>query len=355
MEQITYTILSLENKESLFKALKEVDEETGAHDPRSSDEGLWNWNYLDLPLKNSVTCVANHGENIIGFYHLPIFEAKIGDKLCKLGHVQSVGVLQKYRKNKVFQNLANFANLEADKQVDILYAFPNEKSIHTFIKYCKFEFVAELPMYILPLKSKNLISSVVSLFGIQNLLGSIFDSFFKIFKKKLSNNQTVFHLDEINEEVEDLFLKFGKEYKVAILRNKEYLNWRYRDVRKAKYSFFGLKTGENLVAVVVIREEDFLSNKGYVVMDVAFNTIEDLQALLLNIDQESLDEQGSFMLLSGNFNNMKDVIKSGFIRVPSFMVPRKLNFLVRWIKSPVDNQKFSLSSYLVTLGDWDVF
>ena len=355
MDKITYSTLSSVDKKNLFKALYEVDQETGAHDPRSSEEDLWNWNYLDLPNGESITSVANQGNKVVGYYHLPIFEAKINNKTCKLGHVQSVGVLSEYRKNKVFQQLAQFANLEADKKTDILYAFPNDNSIHTFIKYCNFEFVSELPMYVLPIKSKNLISSIIPLPWLSHFMGFLIDSLFSIFKSKLSKDYKIVRLDDIDQETENLFLNFGTKYDVATLRNKSFLSWRYGDQRKGNYHFFGLKKNNYLVAAVVIKEEEFLSNKGLIIMDLAFNSSEDLMALLVNLDRNHFDNDNSFILLSGNFNHMKDCFKSGFVKVPSFLVPRKLNFLVRWINSSSRKNNTNLSSYLVTLGDWDVF
>ena len=59
--------------------------------------------------------------------------------------------LKDLKKKNVFQNLAKFANNDINQHVDLIYTFPNHRSIHTFIKYNDFHTVTVLPLHLRPI------------------------------------------------------------------------------------------------------------------------------------------------------------------------------------------------------------
>jgi hypothetical protein len=107
--------------------------------------------------------------------------------------------------------------------------------------------------------------------------------------------------------------------------------------------------------VAILKEENILSSKGLVLMDTAFKDIEQLQKLLTNLNKKFFEERGTFIFVSGLFTGIEKLKMCGFLRVPRIFVPRKLNLLARWTKNLKSEKIFDCSSWLVTLGDWDVF
>ena len=138
MEKILFKKLDKSKITSLLKTIKKIRIETKNHDSNIDKINFWKWQYRQLPSRKSLVYVALIKKKIIGYYHIPVYNFYIKKKLYKIGSIQSVAILKKYRKKNVFRKLSNFANHDANKYLDLIYTFPNQKSIGTFLKYDKF-------------------------------------------------------------------------------------------------------------------------------------------------------------------------------------------------------------------------
>ena len=305
MNEVEYSLLTEEHKPKILESILNIIQETEAHEQRVAEESMWHWQYESLPTRNSLVYIASFQEEIVGYYHIPVYEIRIGREVCKIGHIQNVAVLSKFRNQKIFQKLAKFANNDADEHVDLIYSFPNQRSIHTFTKYNNFQVVSELPVYILPLDSSKLIQSKVNLLGLQYLIGPLIDMVFQLMTKKLGTEERLIFLDDVSTEVEKLFGHFNMKHHLGLVRNKEYLRWRYRDSPKGKYHFVGLETEGYLSAVAILKEENIFAIKGLVLMDMAFQDIEQLQKLLTNLNKKFTKSQASFIFVAGLFSDVK--------------------------------------------------
>jgi hypothetical protein len=358
MEDIIYCKLCDGDKPLLLEAISHILQETGAHDLESSRETAWNWQYQDLPSGKSYIYVAKFKNKIIGYYHISCYEFKVINQPLKIGHIHSVAILGDYRGKGLFQNLAEFANKDINNYVDAIYTFPNNKSIHTFTKYNEFKLVSSLPIYILPLSISNIVLSKFKFFKLMSPVLYLIDHFFSLFSKSLCENESVKKFQNTNLEIENLFCNFGNKSNVGITRNKEFLNWRYINSPKGTHKIYGLTNKEILKAVVILKEERIYSVNGLVVMDFAYESHTDLQKLLSNlfpyIDQKSNDSK-SFIFISGLNEGMNSLKYCGFIPIPQRFVPRKLNLLVRWTNEEISQYLTDPSSWLITVGDWDVF
>jgi hypothetical protein len=357
VNDIIYCKLTENDKPLLLEAMSNILQETGAHSLDGSKESSWNWQYQDLPSGESYVYVAKFQNEIIGYYHIPIYEIKIADQSFKIGHIQSVAILGSYRGKGVFQKLAEFANVDINNYVDIIYTFPNNKSIHTFIKYNNFQLVSTLPVYILPLNIANIITSKFKFLKSMKLLWSTIDVFISLFSKSLGPNESVKTFINVNSDIENLFSKFEKN-NLRLSRNKEFLNWRYINSPKGVHKIYGLIQQETLKCVVILKEEKIFSINGLVIMDFAYDTPKDLQKLLTNLFKDKnhkKNDSESFMFISGLNEGINILKYCGFIRIPQKFVPRKLNLLARWTNKEINKDLTNPSSWLITVGDWDVF
>lgn len=358
MEDIIYCKLCDEDKPVLLEAISLILQETGAHDLESSRETVWNWQYQDLPSGEAYIYIAKLKNKIIGYYHISCYEFKVISRPLKIGHIHSVAILGDYRGKGLFQNLAEFANKDINNYVDAIYTFPNNKSIHTFTKYNEFKLVSSLPIYILPLNITNIVLNRFKFFKLMSPVLYLIDYVFSLFSKSLGKNESVKKFQNINLEIENLFYNFGNKSNVGIVRNKEFLNWRYINSPKGPHKIYGLTNKETLKAVVILKEERIYSVNGLVVMDFAYESHADLQKLLSNlfpyIDQKSNDSE-SFIFISGLNEGMNSLKYCGFIPIPQRFVPRKLNLLVRWTNEEISQCLTDPASWLITVGDWDVF
>ena len=131
-----------------------------------------------------------------------------------------MAILNAYRGKGIFKELADFANKEVDNHLDIIYTFPNQKSIHTFTEYNQFKLIAPLPVYLLPLDISQLLASRYKIPKVLKYILSIFNIAFQIFKKKLNKDEELIELFKIDQQVEDFFIEFGNKSTFRLLRNK---------------------------------------------------------------------------------------------------------------------------------------
>jgi hypothetical protein len=358
VNEITYSELSREDEPKLLKAISEVLEETNAHDKEGSEESSWNWQYKELPSAKSYIYIAKSLDRVIAYYHIPSYAVKLDDKELKLGHIQSVAVLKEFRGKGVFQKLAKFANKEIDKHLNIIYTFPNDKSIHTFTKYNNFSSIQSLPVYILPTNISNIVTSKYKPLGKLKAFWSLLDSCFRFLSKNLTVHESIEEFRMVSSEVEDFFSKFQAINRINLIRDRDFLQWRYLDSPKGKHRIFGLKEDGELKSVVILKTEKLFSVNGLLVMDFSYQKPKDLQKLLSNLitykGKESLDD-ASFIFISAINEGVSKLKYSGFIPIPQRLSPRKLNFLTRETgKEKIEG--FSQSnSWFISLGDWDVF
>jgi len=297
----------------------------------------WYWQYKQNPKKQSFIYVAWINKQIVGYYHVATYSFMANNTKQVIGNVQDVAVDEQFQGKGIFRKLAKFANSDINKYVDILYSFPNKKSINNFLKYDKFKLIDYMPIYFSPIKI----------------------NFFFNKKKKLEKNNQVVVFNQLNEKIYEVFEKFSKTHSYYVLRDKDFLNWRYIDSPKGNFFFVGLITDNKITAVIVVKHDKIFKNDAFVILDFAFsNDVEDLKKLISNFhvilkDNYSLD--ANFVILSGLSNYMSEIKKCGYIKIPKLFIPRKLNLLVRLTDRNLKISNIDSSNWLVTLGDWDVF
>ena len=356
MSKISFKRLDNYEIPSLLKTIKIIKNETKSYDRNIDKINYWIWRYKKLPSKRSLVYVATDKKKIIGYYHIPVYDFNIKGKKYKIGSIQSVAITKKFRDKNIFRRLSDFANSDAIQYLDLFYTFPNNKSINTFLKYDNFHHIVELPFYIYPIKSANLIKSKVTFYGF-NLVGRLVDYFFRLFSKKLNKDEKIVFFNNFENKILDLFSLFNKKYDFYIKRNFPFLSWRYNKFSKSKYKIVGLEKNNKLKSVAIVKIDKIFKCKGIIIMDFAYTELEYLRKLLINIASSKFLKSNniSFILISGIAHNLDQIQRSGFLKIPSSLVPRNLNLLFKSKTKSLNNLLKNKKSWLITLSDWDVF
>jgi hypothetical protein len=278
----------------------------------------------------------------------------------KFGMVQDVAVSKRLRGRGVFQQLASFATDDLIKSgIDLLYTFPNDKSIHTFLKYNGYAHVHTFDTFLLPVKTSLLIQSKVKLFGLEKMIGGIADLFFQInFSRKATE------IISVSKTFDDaavlLFEKFASQFSIHRTRTKNYLRWRYAEKPSANHIIVSLKAGERTTASAVFKTDVIFHVNALVLMDFAFEDEKDLGRILHYVRKnakEIFNEQPAMIFTAFCCNRFLKKNRYGFIRIPAQFNPRKLKMLARTASDQTlgAEKVFKSDNWLATLGDWDVF
>ncbi len=356
MSKISYKRLNKKDIPGLLKTIKKIKLETKSHDNDLTKLSGWNKKYKLLPSKKTFIYLAKQKKKIIGYYHIPKYEFIINEKKYKIGSIQDVAILKKYRRKNIFKKLSNFAIVNSFKYLDLMYTFPNKKSIHTFLKHGEFNFLTTLPFYIYPFKSIDLLKSKFRFLGI-NFVAKLIDFYFNLYSSKIQKDEKIIIINKLDKQVLKLLDQFSKKHKIHLNKNLEFLNWKYSRFINSPYKIVALKKEEKLKAFVIIKIDKIFECKCILVMDFAYTEMEYFKRILLNIKSlKFLNLKNiSFILLSALTIDKNKFGKMGFLKVPNFFVPRNLNLLFKSKSKFMNNFLKNQKSWFVTLSDWDVF
>jgi GNAT superfamily N-acetyltransferase len=358
---LRFSRIESEQQPQLLEEIHNILTEVGAHNVEIYNQTYWDWQYKQLPTGKSYVYAAWDGDKIIGYYHIPVYRCSIDGEEKLIGNIQDVAVNPNYRGMGLFRKLAEFANEDLDKsEVDLIYTFPNDKSIKTFLKYNKFSSVSSVPTYLRPMNSGGILSSKIKSLGLEKVAGWFVDGFVNLFSKNINiSDASIERIEEITDEVESVFSEFSKPYRNHLVRDKAWLDWRYLKSVRGKHHILGVREEGKLTAVLVLKEDKMLGNPALLIMDFAH--LDGKQTPLLHlIDQvrkkEALADVKSNLLFVSAITPLLSSLKQiGFYQIPKKVNPRVLNLLARTSSNLDEKPLLQEQNWLLTLGDWDVF
>lgn len=293
----------------------------------------WRWKYLENPLKENLIAVfeSDNGE-IVGEEAIVAFKAYFKGKIVKIGHSVDSMVLEKFRGKGIFKRLA-IKTLEEGKArgYSYFYGFPNKNSLPIYTKKLSWISFGFIRRWIFPLnpnvifkKFKLDLSTLLPLFKISK----------NLFKKKF-NFIKVQNFDGVEKYLDNL----KRHYDIFLLRDKDFLTWRYLSHPYYTYDIF--KDDESLF---VLRLKE---------VDIKRGTIEEF----LYKDYESFSKIVSFSLMFfiENGVDLVDIwIKQGDplekILLLKGFIPYQKRLIIIY---PFENLQFS-KKYFFNFSDLDV-
>ncbi|MCF8463603.1 MAG: GNAT family N-acetyltransferase [Flavobacteriales bacterium] len=358
---LRFSRIEAEQQAQLLAEIRNILTEVGAHNVDIYNQTYWDWQYKNLPTGKSYVYAAWDSDRIIGYYHVPVYRCSIHGEEKLIGNIQDVAVNPNYRGIGLFRQLAEFANKDLDaSDVDLIYTFPNDKSIRTFLKYNDFKIVCAVPTYLRPVNSGGIIRSKINLFGLEKLAGWFIDASINLFSSNVKlKDASVEVVSVITDDVEAVFSAYSMQFPNHLIRDKEWLDWRYLKSIRGKHHLLALRENGKLTAVIVLKEDEMLGNQALLIMDFAFAEGKENSMLhLISQAQKKPNLTGStfnLLFVSGIAPTLASFGKIGFYRIPEKANPRVLNLLSRSSSKLNPKLIHEEQNWLLTLGDWDVF
>jgi hypothetical protein len=335
VEKITYSLIKKKEINSLIEAINKTKRVGKREFRRQITKIDWQWQYKKLPSSKSFCYLAKDKKKIIGYFHVPVFKFRFNKKNYLIGNAQDVGILDNYRGKGIFKKLSSFVFKDLSKKIDLTYTFPNKFSIKNFIIKNKFNYVSELPIYFKP------------------------TILFKFINQKIKENEKIIKIKDINYQVQNLFDDFSSKHQLFLKRDKTFLNWRYNKSPKGKIKIVGLKRKNNLYSVIIYKKEVIFGINSIIILDFAYkDEVNNLSILLNNFSLDSTFKKKSnpqIIVIAGIFKDMNVFFRKNFFKLPSIFTPRKIVLLIKFFNKKIIKDFKKKSSWLITLGDWDIF
>lgn len=342
----TFSRISEARLPELRQSVRAMLDEGSSHKAAVFNHAYWDWQYQELPSRRSLVYVALLDDQIIGYYHVPLYKVRVKGQDRLAGVVQDVAVSAKARGQGVFRRLAEFAHEDMPREgVDFTYTFPNQKSIRTFLEYNAYTAVGELPAYVMPLRAGRIVSKAL---GLGNALPM----------KAPAGGEIKAHVD-FDGRLERLFQSFLKDKDVALCRDGAFLRWRFIERPRSEHFVFSLNGPNGPTAAAVFKRDAFRGLAALILMDFAFLPGMDshLGQLILELRERGRDflpYSPDLIFAAGLSPGLDALLRTGFLRVPSLVNPRRLHLLCRNLSSDEALVPFDPNRWHVTLADWDV-
>lgn len=214
----------------------------------------WEWKFRS-PSSTQVpfVLVAEHEGKIVGHVGCTIVQMKYGAHLIRAGARVDTMVSPSARGQGLYQKLNTRLLQEADKEgIQMLYGYPAQKAHELLTKQLDAFTVGNIPRWVRLQRVDRLIASRVPAFrGVARLLFSPLRFVGSGSMKRASQVESVTECDARFTE-----LAHCSSMKVGLIRDKDYLNWRYHQHPTKQYNMRAIEDDKGLFGYVVSYEEE---------------------------------------------------------------------------------------------------
>lgn len=257
-----------------------------------------------------------------------------------------------YRGKGLFIKLAKDVYEKAkDNGVALVYGFPNGNSIHGFKTKLNWEVLDPVPFLIRPLKSSYFTNRISYLKYLPNINLS-----FSNYRK--SKQFSIVADSYFPEDVNLIWNSFSKNIKVAVQRDKRYLDWRYvtKPLEDYKIAHCYNSKNEYLGYIVYTVKGKHGGKIAYIMELVYVLEVPNSGTELLKYAVNEIKIQKADCILSWCFThspNYKNFKKSFFLNLPEKFRPIELHFGARCFNDDLNKIINNRSNWYLSYSDSD--
>ena len=136
--------------------------------------------------------------------------------------------------------------------------------------------------------------------------------------------------------------------------SKEYLEWRYIKIPFRKYHLFKFENDGKIKGILVLRARNIMGVKCGIIVD--YLTVDEnliIKPFLKEFSKGKLDIL--FATCPENSPEFVSLNNSGFIKVPNFLMLKKLHVIIRLHSTNISNTITDFRKWFITFGDYDIF
>lgn len=285
------------------------------------------WQFIENTEKSCFVNIAYDEVNkkTAGIYSSFCENFKIEDKIYLGTHSMNAITDIDYRGQKLFTKLAQDIDVKAKNAgVALVYGIPNGISIFGFKGKLGWTVLDPLPFLIKPLKTKYFTNRISLLKWMPNFNLSL--SKFKERKDLIIKCEK-----EFPNDVNQLWKDFSKDIKIALNRDKSYLDWRYIQKPNEDYKIVNCyDLGGHYLGFVVYTVKEKHEGKIAYIMEIMYNLNKpEIGHYLMDYAVNEIKKEKADCILSWCFNhspNYKIYSKKMFFYMPEKIRPIELHF-----------------------------
>ncbi len=246
-------VLDLQNEYEEFQGLLSI-----AFVRREKEEYDWYYdnNPYNPPSERNMMYIMKDCEGdkktMIAADGLTPFELYVNGQVLKCAHSVRTITHSDYRKQGLFKTMTeNSIDCAKKHGLDIILGFANKNSYPGYAKF-GWETVLVKDLFVLPFNVKNRLQDKVKIGIVASAANSLYRAYYKTMvvrkhKSRRIKEATITQYDQVPESVNEIWDKYKDLYKVLLVRDYKYLNYRYNAMPTENYTtLMASVNGENI-------------------------------------------------------------------------------------------------------------
>jgi hypothetical protein len=295
----------------------------------------WVWEYKENPFGKDVW-IAEHGGQIVACHAHVLVNIKVREKTWKSCIGADSMTHPNFRRRGLQRKMEDVSHDELVKAgIYFAYYFPGEV-FHRHQRRGKNYDVCKMPIMIkvfntdrilMELFRSRLLARVLSVW-----LNPVIGVFFRSKKKPVIEKVKTTRIVQFDDRINDLWKNVSRYFDIIVVRNKEYLNWRYFQRPNSNFKVLLAKEEGKILGYIVF---SFRDEKGFIVdLLVCPHRLDVIQSLVLMAMEQLQKEKVHWILCWMLKNN------------PYYEVLRVNGFIPHLSKYPCGQNKTGSSSPL---------
>jgi len=214
---------------------------------RPFDEAVWKWQFEGALARPGHIYFAERGDSLVGQYATVPVRMRIRGKVVRASLSLDTMTHPAYRRQGIFLALAREVYRDTGTRgVDLVYGFPNERSLHGFIADLDFSILENLAAMTRPVCIDRALQEKTRIPLVGAFIGRPLEAVFNALCSMRSKNPAIRidYASEFPEAVTALFDECARKFENLTVRDYEYLHWRYdRNPRHSYEIILGYRGG----------------------------------------------------------------------------------------------------------------
>lgn len=221
----------------------------------------WKWEFEDNPAGEAVIWVAEDQDKIVGCYSgLPV-KIKIAGQAGTSYQIVDLMTHPDYRQAGIHVRLGLAALQEIASQSNknrpvIIHGFPAKIAFKIGQKYLRYTQAGSIPKLVRILSKEAVLQKRVKFRRFFSGIASVMIFLLKLLHPPKampgSSRLSVSKIERFKEDADELWNSLSKEFNIALIRNKEYLNWRYASRPGSCYEAFTIKDKSEYLGYIIL-------------------------------------------------------------------------------------------------------
>ena len=338
---------SSQDKEKILSLMKTVFGEN-----EFSTKEYFEWIYEKNPQGKPIVVFAldEKKDSIIGIETIVPMNLWINKKSIKSALSCNSAVHPDFRNKGIFGMLIDeIQKLAREEKFSCIYGVPNRNSHHVFVKR-GFSEIGKLKIYGKPFK-------ISKYFGNHSILKPL-DYLIKKGKDQIKLES---FKEDFDSRYDDLFNKKIMINGIITTKNKDFLNWRYKQHPTREYETFSFHEKNELLSYIILRKTTYEKKQVVVIVDfvihpkiIEYEGITKFVFSVLNNYQD--DCVAVITTINPEFREFNVLKNIGFMSIPKIFKPEPFYFITSLLEPFEGQEKFQVfNNWFLCFGDYDVF